>query len=259
MTAVAGVVSTLCCLALSDGTAHADTPPPQRPSQGVIHACYNSRTGALRYVSRASDCHRRELPLSWNQSGVPGAAGPQGPAGPTGTTGTTGPQGPPGPPGAAGPHGPAGPTGTTGPQGPAGPTGAAGPQGPAGPIGAAGGSTVLTGHVSFVDATETAGFVGASGQAGLGSSADAVATPLPDAGRISTLRVKVGESAQGVTVTVIRNGVATALTCTTDATGTCAATVGTPIAFAAGGTIAAEVEHPAGLLRDVRWSTLLEA
>nr|WTB33312.1 hypothetical protein OG781_30965 [Streptomyces sp. NBC_00830] len=71
--------------------------------------------------------------------------------------------------------------------------------------------------------------------------------------------MKVGESAQGVTVTVIRSGAATSLTCTTDATGTCTATVGAPIAFVAGGTIAAEVEHTVGLLRDVRWSTALEA
>ncbi|MER7807393.1 hypothetical protein [Streptomyces sp900116325] len=113
--------------------------------------------------------------------------------------------------------------------------------------------------MSFVDATETDGFVGATGQAGLGSSADAVDTPLPVAGRIRTLRVKVGESAQGVTVTVVRNGVATALTCTTDATGTCAATVGSPITFVAGGTIAAEVEHTGGPLHAVRWSTVLEA
>ncbi|WHM40897.1 hypothetical protein [Streptomyces sp. BPTC-684] len=118
---------------------------------------------------------------------------------------------------------------------------------------------MLTGLVGFVDATETDGFVGASGQAGLGTSADAVATPLPTAGRISTLRVKVGNSAQGVAVTVIRNGTATALTCTTDAAGTCTATAGAPIGFVAGDTIAAEVQHSAGLLRDVRWSTLLES
>ncbi|WP_323376673.1 SH3 domain-containing protein [Streptomyces smaragdinus] len=195
-----------------------------------------NRTGwvTARYVKASGP-----VPLCY-EPGVPGPQGPPGATGPAGPQGETGAQGPQGP---------------TGPQGPQGPTGS---QGPAGPTGAPGNSAVLTGLVSFVDTGETDGFVGASGQANLGASADEVATPLPAAGHIRTLRVEAGESAQGITVTVVRNGTPTALTCTTDATGTCTATVGVPIAFAAGDTVAAEVEHLTGDLRDVRWSTVLE-
>ncbi|MEV6026345.1 hypothetical protein [Streptomyces sp. NPDC052036] len=57
----------------------------------------------------------------------------------------------------------------------------------------------------------------------------------------------------------MRNGTPTALSCATDATGTCVAIAVIPVAFGAGDTIAAEIQHSAGSpLRDVRWSTDLE-
>jgi hypothetical protein len=68
-------------------------------SRGVFHGCVNTRTGALRVVKSANQCHKRhvvhrgrrrihlpgELATSWNQRGVPGLPGPPGPnTGPAG-------------------------------------------------------------------------------------------------------------------------------------------------------------------------------
>jgi len=63
-------------------------------SQAVFHGCVNTRSGALRVVKRAGNCHGgHTVAIAWNQHG------PQGPAG------VAGPQGPSGPPGATGPAG----------------------------------------------------------------------------------------------------------------------------------------------------------
>ena len=82
-------------------------------SGGVIHACYQKQTGALRVALRGT-CEKSQVALAWNQTGPAGPAGATGPAGQAGATG------------------PAGATGATGPAGPAGPAGATGPAGPAG-------------------------------------------------------------------------------------------------------------------------------
>lgn len=65
---------------------------------GVIHACYQKTTGALRVVDSEKDrgCTRAELGLVWNQTGPQGVAGAQGPAGPQGVAGPQGPAGPAG-------------------------------------------------------------------------------------------------------------------------------------------------------------------
>jgi hypothetical protein len=60
---------------------------PQVSDAGVIYACVDKRTGAMRMVSSATRCTSKETAVSWNQ---------EGPAGPTGATGATGPQGPAG-------------------------------------------------------------------------------------------------------------------------------------------------------------------
>jgi hypothetical protein len=145
------------------GAAIAQIPDPS----GLIHSCYDSKSGALRVLDAPShSCTKFETSLDWNQTGAPGAPGPAGPAGPAGAqgpagpAGADGPQGPPGPTGAPGPTGPAGADGAQGPQGPSGPSGPAGPagatgaSGPAGPAGPAGvsGRVVLVADSSF-DAT----------------------------------------------------------------------------------------------------------
>jgi hypothetical protein len=60
-------------------------------------------------------------------------------------------------------------------------------------------------------------------------------------------------------VTLLKNDVVTALTCTTGAAGTCSATIGSPVPFAPGDRVSVEVQHTGGLLRGVRWSTVLGA
>lgn len=70
------------------------------PGGGVIHACANKKTGALRL---ARTCKNSETVVAWNvrgPAGVPGGSGPQGPTGapgPRGNAGVSGPQGVPGP------------------------------------------------------------------------------------------------------------------------------------------------------------------
>jgi hypothetical protein len=61
------------------------------PDSGVIHACYQTESGALRVIdsSRGQTCHSgpvRELPLDWSQAG-PNGRGPTGPTGPAGVSG----------------------------------------------------------------------------------------------------------------------------------------------------------------------------
>lgn len=54
---------------------------------GVIHACFDKRSGGLRVIDSHRHCTRRERALNWNQQGLPGV---------TGATGATGREGPPG-------------------------------------------------------------------------------------------------------------------------------------------------------------------
>lgn len=99
------------------------------------NACYNVKTGAMRYVAKAG-CKKGERALVWNTQGIkgdaglPGAVGSPGVAGPVGLTGATGPQGPSGEGvGIPGPTGATGATGVAGPKGDKGDTGATGARG----------------------------------------------------------------------------------------------------------------------------------
>jgi hypothetical protein len=98
------VIATLGVIA---GTAYATV---LAPSAGVIHACAQKNTGALRTVAGQA-CRASEHPLTWNVTGPAGSDGPPGPAGPQGPQGSTGPAGPQGSTGPAGPQGPQGPQG----------------------------------------------------------------------------------------------------------------------------------------------------
>jgi hypothetical protein len=69
---------------------------------GVIHACYNKKGGALRAVSGGKSCPRGTRALSWNQAGARGATGAPGARGATGAPGATGTQGATGAPGTNG-------------------------------------------------------------------------------------------------------------------------------------------------------------
>ncbi len=79
------------------------------PKGGVFTGCYVTTTGALRVIDSTKDCKSTETKITWNQTGVPGAAGSPGPSGAPGTDGQDGAQGPQGPQGVAGPPGSSGP------------------------------------------------------------------------------------------------------------------------------------------------------
>ena len=112
------------------GIAYAAIPD----SNGVIHACYNSDSGALRVFGKSKDlqqCNASEKALDWSQTGATGQIGATGPTGPSGSIGATGATGPTGATGQ-------GATGATGPTGATGQTGATGATGPSGPVFATG-------------------------------------------------------------------------------------------------------------------------
>jgi len=135
-------MSTLKCVAVFVSSFFVAASAMAASAPKVIHACYNKSNGTVHIVNAISDCHRDELPVSWNV---------EGPAGPKGATGAAGPAGAPGAPGPIGPAGPVGPKGAPGPAGPTGATGAVGPAGPAGPTGPAGpaGTTGIFGSNSL--------------------------------------------------------------------------------------------------------------
>ena len=95
------------------------------PAGGVVHGCYQKKSGGLRVIdtSTGDACSASEVSLDWSQTGPTGPTGSAGPQGDTGPTGSSGPQGDIGPQGPTGETGPSGPQGTTGPSGPAGVSG----------------------------------------------------------------------------------------------------------------------------------------
>lgn len=101
-------------------------------SQSVIHGCLNTSSHVLRVMNASNRCAAREVPLNWNQQGVPGARGARGKRGIQGFQGAVGATGDTGAVGATGPQGPQGFTGPVGPQGAQGIRGATGAAGPAG-------------------------------------------------------------------------------------------------------------------------------
>ena len=71
---------------------------------GVIDACVDARSGAVRIVTRLSKadaCREDERPLRWGVQGPPGSQGAAGSQGLPGPQGLTGPQGAGGAPVAA--------------------------------------------------------------------------------------------------------------------------------------------------------------
>jgi hypothetical protein len=144
---------------LSDSPARA----ADNTTVGVIVACSDNKTGAIRIVPNLLKCTANETGLKWNTVGPAGPRGVEGPKGamglrglmglkgPMGLKGATGAMGPKGATGAVGPKGAtglAGIKGDTGPIGPKGATGVRGPQGPGAQVADAAGNTLgmLIGH-----------------------------------------------------------------------------------------------------------------
>jgi len=188
-----------------------------------------------------------------------------GSTGPTGATGATGATGPRGATGATGPNGVTGPTGATGATGNTGATGTglAGPTGPTGATGATGATGSSAGTIYMAAGTtplSTAtvwysplsnGIVSATA---LGNAVQ-FGAPTPVACTINLLHLQLTcgsscGSGDTMTVTVVKNGVDTAMSCTGTSVGTnasvttvCAAN---PVALAAGDAVALKFSHTNG-------------
>jgi Collagen triple helix repeat (20 copies) len=94
------LVSAVTGLVLIGGIAHATHPETEyRP---VIHACVDTRTGAIRIVEPGVKCKTFESALEWSFRGPEGDPGPRGPKGDPGPAGARGPKGEPGIPGLPG-------------------------------------------------------------------------------------------------------------------------------------------------------------
>ena len=159
-------------------------------TSGVIYACVNNGSGAIKIVGANDTCANNWTMVSWNQQGPSGSVGPTGatgPAGPTGVDGPTGSTGATGADGALGPTGPMGPTGETGSDG------ATGPTGPTGPMGATG-ATGATGPAGVPDAFSTS------------TAALAVSNiPMETYGNVMSLSVPSGNYAVTGTVSINNN------------------------------------------------------
>jgi Collagen triple helix repeat (20 copies) len=102
----ANVTAVVALVFAMGGGAFAITSIPGR--NGVIHGCYQKRTGTLRVMAAGKRCRRSEKAIAWNQKGAqgqPGVQGIQGQPGPKGDAGLAGPKGDTGAPGQAGPSG----------------------------------------------------------------------------------------------------------------------------------------------------------
>ncbi len=242
---------------------------------GVITGCFVRSTGALRIIDAGSgdSCRSGEQRLTWNRTGPAGPAGADGAPGPVGADGAPGPAGadgapgpagadgapgPAGPPGPAGSPGPAGADGAPGPAGPPGPAGSPGPAGPPGPSGA-GGSALLAGGVRLVDAQDVLGWTGLAGTDDLVLDESSARHRLPYAGTVSGLSAQLDPASVATTVTLVRNGASTALTCTVPVGATSCAAPGTQ-PYVSGDTISLRVEHATGgALRHLRFSAAYQA
>jgi hypothetical protein len=83
----------------------------------TIHACYDRKSGIMRFVEPSAKCKTTEKAVAWNKAGPEGSRGPKGAAGPQGPRGEQGEHGKTGPKGNAGPKGEKGDTGQQGPPG----------------------------------------------------------------------------------------------------------------------------------------------
>ena len=197
-----------------------------------------------------------DLPVVSGPQGPTGAQGAQGDTGPQGSQGPTGPQGPTGATGSVGSQGATGPQGPQGTQGAAGPQGSQGPQGPQGPS-----ATVVGGGTGSTNLSATAAtFVSAFNSSASGTES-AVDQLLPIDGTFSQFYIRLDGSpgsGNSYALTLRKNGVDTALTCTVSGTATeCSDTnAADSVSFLAGDIISIKAV-PSSILvsaRTMRWT-----
>ena len=91
LTSAHGIAIVALFVALGGGAYAAVAPGPG----GVIHSCFNKKSGGLRIIAASKRCSRsKEVTLAWNQQGVKGIKGDTGAKGEKGEKGSTGSAGP---------------------------------------------------------------------------------------------------------------------------------------------------------------------
>jgi hypothetical protein len=109
-----------------------------------------------------------------------------------------------------------------------------------------------------VDALDTDGFVGLGVSPNVADSAAGGASELGVGGNLSHFTVDIGSvsgATGAVTVTVLKNGVATAATCSIAAGSTSCADTTDTVTFVATDTIAVEIQNASGVfLVNVTWT-----
>jgi hypothetical protein len=118
----------------------------------------------------------------------------------------------------------------------------------------------VTGAVAFVDALDTTGFAGTAGSQNVFSSASEAASPVPISGTLGNFSAHAGSSVggTGVTLTLLKNGSVTAITCTI-ASGASACSDGThTVALTTSDVIAVRISNNTGtFVRNVAWTAQL--
>lgn len=89
----------VCAVLVGGGLAASNAAPQAVVASGQLTACVVKKSGAMRLVTSAGSCKKKERAVSWNvtgPAGAPGAAGAQGAQGAQGLAGAQGAQGEPG-------------------------------------------------------------------------------------------------------------------------------------------------------------------
>ena len=118
----------------------------------------------------------------------------------------------------------------------------------------------MTGAVAFVDALDTTGYAGTAGSQNVFASAAEAASPVPVAGTLSNFSAHAGSSvgASGVTLTLLKNGSATGVTCTISSGGSSCSDGTHSVSLLATDVIAVRIDNNTGtFVRNVAWTAQL--
>lgn len=128
--------------------------------------------------------------------------------------------------------------------------GVKGDPGPPGPVK----PWLVGGSATFVDKAELTGFIGASGLPGVAAGANDVPFPISNAATMSGFSGSKQTGGAAITFTLLKNGAATALSCTVASAAT-SCTDPDSVTVTATDLLVVKVTHPAGAFdRYVRWS-----
>jgi hypothetical protein len=114
--------------------------------------------------------------------------------------------------------------------------------------------------VTFVDALDTTGFSGTAGSQNVFPSAAEAASPVPISGTLSNFSVHTGTTVSGgsLILTVLKNGVATSITCTIAGGSSSCSDATHTVTLTTANTIAVEIQNGSGgFVRNVSWTAQL--